>query len=225
MVCAIVHTVPNVPAADAVRGFDVEAVIPTQGAPAPALAAALPEALATGAEWIWVLDGHAVPEPGALEALLAVADPPGSLPAPALLASRVSRPDGSLHPDALPWPEIFEKEITTAAVGHRLVSLRAARPGSLLVRADAVRRHGLPRADFVSHGEILEWTARLLRDERGYLVPTSVALRADRDSPNPRRELRNRARMLRGDTWGREEKLWFGFLLAQDAVKAATGRT
>ena len=225
MVCAIVHTVPNAAVADALRAFEVDTVIPTRGEPAPALAGALPEALATGADWIWVLDGYAVPQPGALDALLAATEPPADLPAPALLSSRVSLPDGSLHPDVLPWPEIFEKEITTAAVGHRLVSLRAARPGSLLVRADAVRDHALPRADFVSHGEVLEWTARLLRDERGYLVPTSVAVRSDREAPNPRRALRNRARMLRGDTWGTEEKLWFGFLLAQDAVRAAAGRT
>lgn len=219
MVFTIVH---HGPAADALRVSGP--VLRTSGAPAPALAEALPAALQSGAEWIWVLDGHAVPAPDALDRLLAHAEPDG-LPAPVLLSSRVSLPDGSLHPDVLPWPEIFEKEISTAAVGQRLVSLRAARPGSLLVRAEAVRRHGPPRADFVSHGEILEWTARILRDDRGYLVPASRAVRADRETPAPRRELRNRARMLRGDTWGREEKLWFGFLLAQDVFKAAAGRS
>lgn len=223
MVCAIVHTVPNVPVAEGLRDWGDRPLIRTQGDPAPALAGALPDALATGADWIWVLDGHAVPEPDALDELLMHTEPEG-LPAPVLLSSRISLPDGSLHPDVLPWPEIFEKEISTAAVGQRLVSLRAARPGSLLIRADTIRRHGPPRADFVSHGEILEWTARILRDDRGYLVPASRAVRADREAPAVRRSLRNRARMLRGDTWGREEKLWFGFLLAQDVAKAVTGR-
>lgn len=228
MVCAVIYA-GGTAVREAVRAQEravqevVEAPVGALG-PAGALAGALPAALETGAEWLWVLDGHAVPQPDALGALLDASGHP-DLPAPVLLASRISLPGGELHPDALPWPEIFEKEISTAACARRLVSLRAARPGSLLIRAAAVREHGLPRADFVSHGEVLEWTARMLRDGNGYLVPASVAVRCDREPRDTRRELRNRFRMLRGDSWGREEKLWFGFLLAQDAVRAAAGRT
>jgi hypothetical protein len=195
--------------------------VPAAAGPAGALHAALGRT--TGAGWVWVLDGRAVPGPGALAAMLAVEDVP-DLPSPAVLASKVVLPGGALHPDVLPWPEIFEKEVSTAACAHRLVSLRAARGGSVLVRRDAIDRHGLPRADFVSHGEVLEWTARILRHEAGYLVPASVAVREDRDPPAVRRDLGNRARMLGGGAWRREEKLWFGFLLAQDAVRAAAGR-
>ncbi len=195
--------------------------VPAQAGPAGALHAALSRVADAG--WVWVLDGRAVPGPDALEALLAARELP-DLPAPAVLAGKVVLPDGTLHPDVLPWPEIFEKEVSTAACAHRLVSLRAARGGSVLVRADAIARYGPPRAQFVSHGETLEWTARILRHETGYLVPASVAVREDRDPPAVRRDLANRARMLGGGAWRREEKLWFGFLLAQDAVRAAAGR-
>jgi hypothetical protein len=199
--------------------------VPQAAGPAGALHGAIPAALGAGesADWVWILDGHALPQPGALQALLA-ASSFADLPDAAVLASKVVSPGGELHPDALPWPEIFEKEISTAACGHRMVSLRAARAGSVLVRRSAVERHGLPRPDFVSHGETLEWTARILRHEAGYLVPASLAIREDRDVPAVRRDLGNRARMLRGDSWRREEKLWFGFLLGQDAVRAAAGR-
>ncbi len=175
--------------------------------------------------WSWLVDDAVEPRADALDGLLAVVNAlPEGLPEPELVASKVVGTDGRLHQASQPWPEIFEKEVSTAACAHRLVSLRAARGGSVLVRRDAIDRHGLPRADFVSHGEVLEWTARILRHEAGYLVPASVAVREDRDRPAVRRDLGNRARMLGGGAWRREEKLWFGFLLAQDAVRAAAGR-
>jgi GT2 family glycosyltransferase len=204
-------------------GDDIAIDVAGVAGAAGALHAALPAALATGAEWLWVLDGRAVPQPEALAALLDTAGR-DDLPRPGLLAGKVVLPGGDMHPDALPWPEIYEKEVSIAACAHRLVSLRAARPGSLLIRRDVVERVGGPRPDFVSHGEVLEWTARLLRDESGYLVPASVAVRADREAPDRRREFVNRARMLRGGAWRPDEKLWLAALLAEDVVRAATGR-
>jgi rhamnopyranosyl-N-acetylglucosaminyl-diphospho-decaprenol beta-1,3/1,4-galactofuranosyltransferase len=245
MVCAVIVAAPGaravLEAVEAqehavdgivVAGPDAEALaegrhvaldVPAADGPAGALAAGVDTALALGADWVWALDGHAVPAPDVLGTLLS-ATAFDDLPDASVLAGKVTDAAGELHPDALPWPEIFEKEVSTAACGHRLVSLRAARPGAVLVKADAIRAHGGPRADYVSHGEVLEWTARILRHEAGYLVPAAVAPRADRDRRAVRRDLKNRAAMLRTDSWRREEKLWFGFLLAQDAVRAAAGR-
>src|SRR4051794_5004656 len=79
--------------------------VPPVDGPAGALHAAVPAALgASDAEWVWVLDGHAVPQPGALQALLD-ARAFGDLPEAEVLASKVVGPNGELHPDALPWPE------------------------------------------------------------------------------------------------------------------------
>ena len=50
---------------------------------------ALRTALAGDSTWLWLLDGSVVPEPGALEHLLAALAELDSLPPPVLLASKV----------------------------------------------------------------------------------------------------------------------------------------
>lgn len=198
--------------------------VPAQGGIAAAAHEGLRAGAETGADWLWLLDGRAIPEPGALAELLRPAGGLDGLPAPALLAGKVVDAAGNLHVDALPWPSIFEKEISTAACAHRLVSLRAARQGSLLVHRDVLERHGLPRADYVAWGEDLEWTARILQQEVGYLVPSSRSLRDEPPNLGAERryrDVRNRVDMLRGPAWRREEKLWFGFLLLQDVAAHA----
>jgi len=174
--------------------------------------------------WFWLLDGAAIPEPDALERLLAPLGQLGPLPPPVLLAGKVIGAAGDLDPERAPWPRLLQKEVSLDACERHLVSVRAARHGSLLVHRRALERHGPPRADYVDDGEDLEWTARMLRTETGYLVPASRALRLDttptahESSVRRRRDLRNRVNMLRGSAWDGEEKLWFGFLLAQDVV-------
>src|SRR3954453_23904813 len=63
--------------------------VPPAEGPAGALHAAIPAALGADepAEWVWILDGHAVPQPGALEALLD-ASWFADLPEAAVLASK-----------------------------------------------------------------------------------------------------------------------------------------
>lgn len=178
-------------------------------------------AMATDAAWLWLLDGSAVPADDALERLLAVLDDLGRLPTPALLAGAVVGSDGEPHPAALPFNRLTRKDVTIEACRHRLVAIRAARHGSLLVARAAVARDGPPRADFVSGDDDIEWTARLLREGHGYLVPDSTAMR--RDSPAPAgappaapsvRGVRNDVVMLRGPAWAGEERLWMGYLVA-----------
>ncbi len=196
-------------------------VAPPAGAgPAAALEAGLRAGLEGSAEWFWLLDGITVPEEGALEALLAPLAELGDLTAPVLMASKVVGDDGEIHPDTTPWPRFTERDVTVDAARHGLMSLRAARRGSLLVQRRALEDYGLPHARYVDDGDDLEWTARLLQRESGFLAPRSVARRADGDrGPNPERvyrDVRNRADSLLGNaTWVGEEKLWVGFLLAQ----------
>jgi hypothetical protein len=155
--------------------------------------------------WEWIVDPAVEPREDAHERLLAATEPEG-LPTPVLLASKVVDEQDRLHPASAPWPDIFEKEVSTAAAERRLVSLRAARPGSLLVRTDLVGR---------PEGDVLEWTARVLRgDNAGYLVPQSVAVRRDRGDG------RLSPRMLLGDAWRLEEKLWLSLLVMQGAARS-----
>jgi len=193
---------------------------------AHAFARALSPDDAGPADWWWLLDGAAIPETYALERLIEPLHRLGPLPSPVLLTSKVVSSGGKLDPERAPWPRLLQKEVSLDACQRHLLSVRAARHGSLLVADRALRRHGPPRADYVDDGEDLEWTARMLRGgESGYLVPASVAVRAPRPATDSdrgchrRRDRGNRLNMLRGSAWDGEEKLWFGFLLAQDIAR------
>ncbi len=166
---------------------------------------------ARGADWFWLLDGTAVPQPDALERLLEALGLP-DLPEPVLLAGKIVLPDGALDIEGAPWPRLTNKDVAIAACQHHLVSIRAARYGSMLVSRAALELHGPPRDD-------LGWTAQILREGTGLLVPQSVAVREAPVARNPWHDVRLRAAMLRGPAWGGEEKLWVGFLVAQDAAR------
>ena len=180
---------------------------------------------ADGADWLWLVEGDAVPDPEALEALAAVAADHGDLPAPALVAGRVLAADGRIDPGSAPWIPLLDRITVIDAARRKLVSLRMARWGSLLVRREALARHGLPSAQLTAADD-LEWTARLLLDERGYLAPRAISRRP---AP-PRRpigglaEVRDRARMVRTGAWTGPEPVWFAFMLLVDLTRASRRR-
>jgi hypothetical protein len=178
-------------------------------------------ALAQGAQWLWLLDGSALPRPDALERLAGRTVAAG-LPAPVLLASRVVDAAGVAAPGHAPWPRRMVTELTLRSAVERLLPLRAARAGSLLVRAEAIRG---PAADLAGPGAALEWTGRLLREGMGYLVSDSLADAAT-DAPweagatgrDPAEDLRVAAAMLAGGGWSGRERV---ALAAEAAGRAA----
>lgn len=220
-VCALIYGDKLDPAvADAVAaqtsGPREALVLP--GRLAPALQAA------GSVSWVWLLDGCTVPEPGALEALLAARDI-ATAPVPVILVSKVLGSDGQLHPDSTPRHEIFEKQHSVDAAERHLVQLRAAAPGSVLVATEVVDRFGLPRSDVAPGLDMYEWSARILRSwqNTGYLVPASVAVRSAAPVTPSWRHLLARARMLGGSAWSPSEQLWETFLLGRQAAGAARG--
>jgi hypothetical protein len=137
--------------------------------------------------WRFVVDPGVEPAPDCLERLQAAR---ALVPDAVLIAAKVVLPDGSLDPGSEPVPRILDKQEAVEAARLRLLALRAARPGAMLLRGDA--RDGLLA------------TAALLAGGRGYLAPEAVAVRA---APKPREPLRERLRLLRQPHWTREERL------------------
>lgn len=175
-------------------------------------------------EWLWLVEAGVVPRPGALAELLAPFGPDGAPPAPALLTCRVLGRDGALDPASMPWPPLLDRELAMTAGEHRLAALRLARWGALLVRRDAAERHGPPRRDFAGGADDLEWTGRILREQPGYLVPGSVAVRVTEQRRQPVRVARDRVRMLAGARWNGPERAWWAYRLAADAAARLSAR-
>jgi len=177
---------------------------------------------------VWLLDADAViPEPAALAELLRVLDAPGDLPAPALLTSRVLGADGVLDPDRAPAQPLLDREVAIAAARRGVVAVRTARWGSLLVAREVFATLTGPRSDYAPEVADLEWTARILRERPGHLVPRSIARRAGDAGGRPvdPRELRDRVRLLRRrDAWIAQEPVWLAFLLAQDVGRELRAR-
>jgi len=115
--------------------------------------------LATGADWIWLMDDDAEPRPDALARLLSA--PEAADPQTVALATSVVHPDGSV--DVLHRCR-YGRLITpmpTPYVGHPAVD--CASFVGLLARAGAARAAGLPRAEFFIGYDDAEWCLRLRR--------------------------------------------------------------
>ena len=116
-------------------------------------------ALATGADWIWLMDDDAEPRPDALERLLSA--PEAADPATVAVATSVVHPDRTV--DVLHRCR-YGRVITpmpTPYVGHPEVD--CASFVGLLARADAARAAGLPLAEFFIGYDDAEWSLRLRR--------------------------------------------------------------
>jgi GT2 family glycosyltransferase len=124
-----------------------------------------------GHDWLWILDDDTWPEPDALTALMAGADRAPAVPN--VLASVVRWTDGRMHPMNAPLPRPRPVAGAVAAAAAGLVAIRYATFVSVLVRGAAVRELGVPRAGYFLSGDDVEYTARLLRDAPGFLVPES----------------------------------------------------
>ncbi|KAB2347859.1 glycosyltransferase [Actinomadura rudentiformis] len=158
---------------------DVELLeLPRNVGGAGGFAAGIARALDAGMDLLWLLDDDTVPEPGALQALLAAREAgAGEDGPPTLVASRVVWTDGRAHPMNTPRPKpratAAEWEIARAA---GCVPIRSASFVSVLVDAAVVRRRGLPVADYFLWNDDFEFTTRLLRGRRGLLCDDSVVV-------------------------------------------------
>jgi hypothetical protein len=184
------------------------------------LRAGLERSLATGADWIWVLDGSAVPRPDALATLLAALERTEGLPAPALLTGVVVSPDGRVAPGRSPWYRRFQIHVALDSTDRGMVPVRGS-VGPALVHRDAVEA-GLPSARArVEPGSVLQWTARLLRERTGYLVPESEAEMAG-IGDDPLRRAGTAARLILGGAVIRPDRVAVALELAERAGRTSS---
>ena len=178
---------------------------------------------ASAAEWTWFLDAGTIPEPTALERLLEAGAPATGLHTPALLASKVVLPDGSLDPRSLPVAQVRDPDFAIAAFEHRMLALRVARRGSVLVHREAIKMVASrwPRLSFFE--DDMEWTARLLKQRSGLLVPASVVVRRGPQT-SAGAEVGRRLRLLVGDAIELGDKPWFAFRFAEEILADARSR-
>jgi len=188
--------------------------------------AGMREASASGARWLWVLDDDTIAEPTALERLLEAPWRQAGLPEPSLLASRVNWSDGEPHPMNMPILRRRDPEALVRAAAVGLLPLRSATFVSLLVAADAITRHGLPRAEYFLQADDVEFTARVLRSEHGYFVPDSVVEHRTAaphnflsDSFRFYFHLRNSLYMLRSEAWSPVERATLRWILLNSVAR------
>lgn len=128
---------------------------------------------ADGYDWLWLLDDDTLATGNSLGALLAgAARAPGGMPL--LLTSQVRWKDERLHPMNYPVPRWRWRRELAAGVADGLLLVRYATFVSVVVHRTAIDRFGLPLEHFFIWGDDVEYTARVLKDNPGYLVPESI---------------------------------------------------
>ena len=162
------------------------------------------------------MDDDTIASPTALEQLLEPLDRLDGLPEPELMASKVLWTDGELHRMSQPFVRWDREELALDACERELVPLRATTYVSMLVRRSAVEKYGVPLAHFFIWGDDIEYTARILRYEAGYVAPRSVVLHKTESNYYPAEsnsvrfyyDVRNKLFMFRGEAWEPIEKLF-----------------
>lgn len=173
-------------------------------------------------EWLWVMDDDTIPHPDALEKLLDASEDLAD-EHPSLLASAVLWTDGTVHPMNPPGIDLRDLDRFVKQTTRGYVPIRYNTFPSLLVRAEAVRRHGPPRKPFFIWSDDIDFTARILRDEeRGFLVLSSVATHKTKTPHSPYEggeryyfAVRNGIWMLRGDALAPKERVGHTLLMLE----------
>jgi rhamnopyranosyl-N-acetylglucosaminyl-diphospho-decaprenol beta-1,3/1,4-galactofuranosyltransferase len=175
---------------------------------------------AAGYEWIWLLDDDTFAEARCLEALLdGVARAPRR---PSVMTSVVRWRDSTLHPMNRPWLRIVPRGRYAQAVAAGLAPIRAATFVSTMVHRDAVAAHGLPPGHYFVWLDDIQYTARILREGSGYIVPESTAVHwtpKAYDTVTDTRErfylkVRNHLWLLRGPSFAGLERVGYARALA-----------
>jgi rhamnopyranosyl-N-acetylglucosaminyl-diphospho-decaprenol beta-1,3/1,4-galactofuranosyltransferase len=172
---------------------------------------------AAGYDWIWLMDDDTIANGNSLGALLAgAARAPHGVPP--MVVSQVRWKDERLHPMNLPVPRWRWRGELAEGVVAGLLLIRYATFVSVAVHRTAIDRFGMPLEHYFIWGDDVEFTARVLRDQPGYLVPESIVYHWT-PSPHPAAtptsdrfyyHARNSLMILRGSSLGAVERFDYG---------------
>lgn len=157
---------------------------------------------AAGSGWLWLHAPDARVAPDAVATLLDAERRLGD--EPVLLAALVVDGSGRPRADRLPAGRESDTAATIAGVAQGALPIRNAPFAALLLRASAIVEHGAP--DVPAHGAHapVVWTARLLRERPGYLVPAAVVTEERASVPAG---VGATVRAARSGTWTRGEQV------------------
>lgn len=134
----------------------------------------LAEGHARGFDWIWLMDDDTIPTPTALSALLDGVDRAPAGKPPLLMSGTVLWTDDTHHKMNRVHP-LWQRPVELVlGAAQGLMLFRTATFVSLLVSREAVDRYGLPYAHYFIWSDDVEYTARVSRTERAYVVPESI---------------------------------------------------
>lgn len=170
-----------------------------------------------GCDWVWTLDDDTIAKPDALENLLATADCFPAAQSPSIVASKVVWTDGSLHPMNIQKPKLYNPDSQLLAASRGTMSIRFSSFVSMLIRKEAINRHGLPVAGYFMWNDDVEYSGRILRDDLGVVAPASVVCHKTAAAHSPHTsaaakyfyEVRNKTWLMRySSAFCRGEKWW-----------------
>ncbi|PNU04766.1 hypothetical protein A8V01_18590 [Novosphingobium guangzhouense] len=133
-------------------------------------------AVASGADHIWLMDDDVIPEPQALEQLLAARDELHEQGfAPPFVLSLARAPNGMLTnvPDIDRTRNALDYANWPLQLGRGLAPVRRATFVSILIPKRVFDDHGYPLGSMFIWGEDSEFTLRVTREQPGYLVARS----------------------------------------------------
>jgi len=155
---------------------------------------------------LWLVRSGVVPASDALQRLVDARD--GDDPPPAIVAGLVVDVRGAVVEDLLPRASEARTADVVRLARQRLMPIRNAPLGQVLVTRAALHAHGLPHGNRYGPHAFVEWSARVLASQPGLLTTRSLARV---ESLTPARyagalaELPAAARMARSGAWTQGE--------------------
>ena len=139
------------------------------------------QAVEDGYRLVWIIDDDGWPEDTALHELLEADKQLGGQWG-ALSSAAFWYGDGSVCKSNRPKKSLFRFVTDRELRGEALIRVEFASFLSLLVKAEAVRKVGLPIGQYVVYTDDWEFTGRIARQYEIYVVPKSIVIHAMKEN-------------------------------------------